>query len=253
MIRKTIEDKLTWPSQLKFCLFALKGMPAREIQGSLRMSWCSGGSYHHLSLLYDTCLNTSHTPVRLLDWMDNFEKRVSVVREAVRDKLDLVHVKNQELQKQKKLRDFYVGDRILLRVAGMPDKLAQSWEGPYKIVNKIGLVNYELDLGSHGKRKRRSVVHINNIKLWHDQDISIHRVVIAEDEVIDESKPKINLCPEICLLTHRLIFPVFWTRIVPVLQTNWGTLTLLPTLLTLRIKVLCLANPIGCVLSGNST
>ena len=29
--------------------------------------------------------------------------------------------------------------------------------------------------------------------MWHDQDISIHRVVIDEDEVIDESKPKIHL------------------------------------------------------------
>ena len=94
--------------------------------------------------------------------MENFEKRVSVVREAVRDKLDSVHAKNQELQKQKKLREFYDSDRVLLRVAGMPDKLAQSWEGPYKIVNKIRLVNYELDMGSHGERKRRSVVHINN-------------------------------------------------------------------------------------------
>ena len=113
--------------------------------------------------------------------MKQFEERVQVVRDCLRDKLEEVHKVNSEKQEGKRLRTFEVGDNVLLRKEGLSDKLSQAWKGPFKITNKVGPVNYELDIGSIGKRKHRKIVHINNIKEVDLQEVSIHRVVLADD------------------------------------------------------------------------
>ena len=73
MLRKTISNKLTWTKQLKYCLFALRGMPNRD----------SGYSPHEvvigthlpstLTFLYDSWLESSSTPVNLVKWMKQFD------------------------------------------------------------------------------------------------------------------------------------------------------------------------------------
>ena len=106
MIRKSIGDKLAWPEQVKYALFALHGMPARD----------SGFSQHEivfgrkfpspLSLLFDSWSDQQSSPVKLNVWLEDFDRRVEVVRDSLRDKLDLVWVKNEELQRKKLLRTF---------------------------------------------------------------------------------------------------------------------------------------------------
>ncbi len=108
----------------------------------------------------------------------------------MRDKLVEVKKKNIELEKRKKLRVFEKGDQVLLRAVGLPDKLAQAWEGPYTVKKRIGLANYKLDLGKSG-RKRYTVVHVNNIKKWHPDEVA--RVVLAQDDALDDGPPSLKL------------------------------------------------------------
>ena len=131
--------------------------------------------------------------MKLSAWLDKFDRRVEAVRDSVRDQLSVVQAQNKCLEQQKKLRTFSPGDKVLLRACGLPDKLAQAWEGPYVVKRRIGLVNYELDLGSRSKRLRASVVHVNNIKLWHEDVYSVNRVVLAQDADMDEEVPSITL------------------------------------------------------------
>ena len=67
---------------------------------------------------------------------------------------------------------------MLLRAVGLPDKLAQAWEDPYSVKRRIDMANYELDLGGRGRKTRATVVHVNNIKLWHPGEVSIQRVCL---------------------------------------------------------------------------
>ena len=69
------------------------------------------------------------------------------MRDSVRDKLEAVQLHNQDIQKKKLLRTFSVGDQVLLRACGLPDKLAHAWEGPFTVKRKIGVANYELNTG----------------------------------------------------------------------------------------------------------
>ena len=104
------------------------------------------------------------------------------MRDSLTDKLSVVRDKNEELQKKKLLRTFEVGDQVLLRSYGLPDKLAHAWEGPYIVKCRIGLANYELNTGGQGRKSRAAVVHVNNIKAWYENTLTINRVILAQDD-----------------------------------------------------------------------
>ena len=121
MIRKAIEDKLGWPEHAKYALFALRGMPARDTGCSPNEIIFGRKFPSPLSLLFDSWSDKQSSPVKLNVWLENFDRRVDVVRDSLRDKLSVVRDKNEELQKKKLLRTFEVGDQVLLRSCGLPD------------------------------------------------------------------------------------------------------------------------------------
>ncbi len=49
-----------------------------------------------------------------------------------------------------KLREFVVGSKVLYRIPGLSCKLADSWEGPYLVLERVGEVNYKI--GKEGAR-----------------------------------------------------------------------------------------------------
>ena len=193
MIRKAAEEKLAWPEQIKYALFALRSMPARDT-GFSPYEIVFGRKFPSpLSLLFESWSDSQAPPVKLCAWLEQFDKRVEVIRDSVRDKLSVVQQHNQELQSKKLLRTFCVGDQVLLRSCGLPDKLAHAWEGPFIVKRRIGLANYELNTGGRGNRSRATVVHINNIKAWHENCVTINRVILAQDEGCDDHHPALKL------------------------------------------------------------
>ena len=190
MLRKVSKNNLSWPEQIKYVLFALRGMPSRTT-GFSPYEVVFGRKFPSpLGLLFDDWVDKRSQPVKLTDWLDRFDKRVELVRDSLRDRLSAVQASNQLLEQQKRLRSFQTGDKVLLRTCGLPNKLAQTWEGPYVVKRKLGLVNYELDMGA---RRRASVVHINNLKAWHLDSYSVCKVVLAQDLDHEDEPPTIML------------------------------------------------------------
>ena len=193
MIRKAADEKLAWPEQIKYALFALRSMPARDT-GFSPYEIVFGRKFPSpLSLLFESWSDTQSPPVKLCAWLEQFDRRVEVIRDSVRDKLSVVQQHNAELQSKKLLRTFNVGDQVLLRSCGLPDKLAHAWEGPFLVKRRIGAANYELNTGGRGHRSRATVVHINNIKAWHENCVTINRVILAQDEGCDDHPPALKL------------------------------------------------------------
>ena len=74
-------------------------------------------------------------------------------------------------QTQKKYYDRYARDRsfeprdqVLLLLPTSPQKLEAAWQGPFRVLPKVGPVDYEIEL--EGRRKKRRVVHVNMLKKW---------------------------------------------------------------------------------------
>ena len=55
------------------------------------------------------------------------------------------------------------------------------------------MANYELNTGGRGRKSRATVVHVNNIKAWHQDAYTINRVVLAQDDDLEDSPPALKL------------------------------------------------------------
>ena len=100
-----------------------------EIQGFLRIKLCGRKFTSPLSLLFDSWSDQQSSPVKLNVWLEDFDRRVEVVRDSLRDKLDLVRVKNEEIQRKKLLRTFEVGDQVLLGLVAYQTSLHMLGRG----------------------------------------------------------------------------------------------------------------------------
>ena len=95
------------------------------------------------------------------------------MRERLAEMAQLVSehaAKNQE--KQKKYYDrgakscrFEVGDQVLVLLPTAANRLKLQWTGPYKIIKKVGAVDYEIEMP--GRRQKRKIYHVNLMKKWH--------------------------------------------------------------------------------------
>ena len=50
-------------------------------------------------------------------------------------------------------REFQSGEEVLVLLPTSASKLLARWQGPYKIVKKVGWVKYEVDMSDKKKRK----------------------------------------------------------------------------------------------------
>ncbi|XP_006812686.1 uncharacterized protein LOC100374860 [Saccoglossus kowalevskii] len=66
--------------------------------------------------------------------------------------------------KKTKPRKFEVGDQVLLLLPTSADKLRMQWQGPYKIKERVGQVDYRID--KNGKLK---LYHINMLKKYEER------------------------------------------------------------------------------------
>ena len=97
-----------------------------------------------------------------------------------------------EISKQgAKLKEFKVGEKVLYRIPGLSCKLADSWEGPYDVVERLGKVNYRICKG--GNKRHNKVVHVNCLRKY------VERGEIARlDVVVEEEETKRNILSGIC-------------------------------------------------------
>ncbi len=118
-------------------------------------------------------------------------ERVELLREAAA----LCTAKAKEdrarrYNKYSKLRSFAVGDKVLYRVPGLCDKLAESWEGPFEVVGKKGDVNYKIR--REGSRRGEKVIHINNLIRYLER-VKVSRLdVVLEEEGGEDIKQKLS-------------------------------------------------------------
>ena len=69
----------------------------------------------------------------------------------------------------------------MLLLPSSPRKLEAAWQGPFTVTRVVDKVNYELDLGSH-RRKRFRVFHINLLRQFHQPQLTAFMCPAAADE-----------------------------------------------------------------------
>ncbi|KAJ9539281.1 hypothetical protein OSB04_032014 [Centaurea solstitialis] len=165
-----------------------------------------GGSWDdHLPLVEFSYNNSYHASIQCapyealygrkcrspLNWLKVGESRLfrpDIVQETT-DKIKLDRQKNYADNRRKPL-EFQVGDRVLLKVSpwkglirfGKKGKLSPRFVGPFKIIERIGLVAYRLDLPSE-LSSIHDTFHVSNLK----KCLSEETVILPLGEIqIDE-------------------------------------------------------------------
>ncbi len=96
-----------------------------------------------LDALYHGFVESPVVNLNVTEWVEVLCDRLSLVRDAAMANVSKNKAKRMELaNRNKKLREFEVDDRVLYRVPGLASKLSDSWEGPYVIGERKGKVNY---------------------------------------------------------------------------------------------------------------
>ncbi len=185
VLGKSIDEGLDWVGQLCFVLFVLRQMPHAD-SGYSPFDMVYGFRVRTpLDALYHGLYEVEAERLNVCEWVTKMAERL----ESVRDSAALRMAKGKEsrlqyVNKGTKLREFKVGDLVLYRVPGMTCKLSDSWQGPYKVLRKMGVVNYRI--GRVENEKHSKVVHVNCIKEFKER-ASIRRLDIVVEEQREES------------------------------------------------------------------
>lgn len=195
MLRKSTLNKLEWPTQLKFCLYALRAAVNRATGFSPFEVIYGRNVRSPLDLVAEELNHPSKCPLKVELWIDQLHERLQIIREEVTKNATIFKEKTRRAnQPRTNMRKYEEGELVLLRVQGLPGKLEQAWDGPFEILEVRGMVNVVLGIpGGKGVRNRRTV-HINNVKPYNQSSAAIHRIVVAaeEDEELEKNVQRLS-------------------------------------------------------------
>ena len=84
-------------------------------------------------------------------------------------------------------RKLEVGQLVMCRIPGMSRKLQDAWEGPFRVIDVLGKVNYRVK--EVCGKEREKVIHINNAKGYLEREGEVCLLtIVAEDRELEESK-----------------------------------------------------------------
>ena len=114
---------------------------------------------------------------------------VLMMREKLAQMSELVQENMKKAQQKQKTwydrnsreREFHPADEVLVLLPTTTNKLLAQWQGPYRVLRRIGKVDYVIDM--HDRRKRHRTFHVNMLRKWHEPAVS---AFTAMEEVADE-------------------------------------------------------------------
>ena len=192
VLGRCIEDKVDWVGQIPLALYVLRQMPHAD-SGFSPFDLVFGFRVRTpLDALYHGIYETEGKERNVCEWVAGLMDRL----ERMRDCAALKMSKGKEgrlkyYNKGSKLREFEEGELVLYRIPGMSCKLADSWEGPYKVLKRMGEVNYKI--GKIGKELHAKVVHVNCLKKFKERE-EVNRL----DVVLEEESQERNVLRDDC-------------------------------------------------------
>ena len=182
MLRKTaVKEGLDWDKMLPYVLFAYREVPQTST------------GFSPFELLYG---HEVRGPLDVLkeSWQSSEKSEESVVSHilSIRNKLEKMKIladanlkEAQQKQKQwydknARQRSFEPDDMVLLLLPTSTSKLMAQWQGPYRVIKKVGRANYLIEMPH--RRKNRQVYHINLLKKWRTPSVSCFTAEEVEEE-----------------------------------------------------------------------
>ncbi len=120
----------------------------------------------------------------LVEHVRNMRERIDRVMPLVREHLVTAQRTQQRLyNRPAQAREFQQGDRVMVFVPTAASKFLAIWQGPYTIVEQVGLVTYRVR--QPGRRRVEQIYHINLLKKWMAQPEELAAFTQSQPLVVD--------------------------------------------------------------------
>ena len=182
MLRKMMsEEGRNWDRMLPFVLFAYREVPHTSTGYSPVELICGRDVRGPLEVLKEAWTGSTQEDSDILTYVTRVYQRIATAKELVEQNLKLAQ-KKQKKWYDKRARDLVLqeGEKVLLLLPNRSEKLLAKWRGPYKVLRKIGRVNYEVEIPKG--RKKSKTFHINMLKPWKESAEECYLNVVSDED-----------------------------------------------------------------------
>lgn len=170
MIRKFVaEDGKDWDRWLPYLMFSYREVPqastgfspfellyGRQVRGPLEV----------LRDAWDPASDPQ--PVPVLHYVLQMREKMEQLSQLVHQNMEKAQVRQKHsFDKQARARVFQPGQEVVLLLPTSDNKLLTRWQGPFKVLRKMGPTTYEIATPHH--RKKKQTFHVNLLKEWHSR------------------------------------------------------------------------------------
>ena len=165
MLRKTGTDGgKEWDKKIPYILFAHREVPQASTGFSPFELLYGRDVRGPLDILKEVWETTSRiTDENVISYVLSTRERLREMSELVQENLSSSQSRQKSwFDKGARLREFKPGDSVLVLLPTSSNRLLAQWQGPYQVVQRMGKVNYLIDM--QDRRKRKRVFHVNMLK-----------------------------------------------------------------------------------------
>ena len=196
MLKRAEIDLKYWDRYLKYLLFAYRDTP-HCVTGFTPFSLLFGRDVKGpLELLHNTWIDGDSEGAEVSEWLLSLKAKMVDMAEVVSDRERKAKADMKRFyDRSAKVKQFGVGEMVLVRKPGLQCKMGDSWEGPYQIEQQISPVTYKIQVPNNPHKSK--VLHCNMLRRWTTPSAKIHKVVaISEEESTCETPPGLQLVRE---------------------------------------------------------
>ena len=159
MLRKTAEEGKDWDVLLPYLLFAYREVPQASTGFAPFELLCGYRVRGPLDILKESWQTSSKSSESIISYILNMRNKLEGMQKLAGSNLQKAwHDRNA------KEREFAPNDLVLLLLPSTNNKLTACWQGTYKILKRIGKVDYLVEIPD--QKKSRKVFHVNLLKKW---------------------------------------------------------------------------------------
>ena len=182
MLRKfAYDDPGGWDTYLPYLLFAYREVPQSSTGFSPFELIYSHVVKGPIDILRDSFDGSGCQEQNMIQYVLEMREKLNNTVDVAQEHLSKEQCKQKKwYDKQSRILGFKPNEEVLVLLPTSASKLTASWQGPHKVIRKVGAVDYEIKCGG---RRGTKVVHVNMLRRY------VIRAMFCNIEVSEENFP----------------------------------------------------------------
>ena len=167
MLRKAASaEGKDWDKLIPYLLFAYREVP-QDSTGFSPFELLYGRAVRGpLDVIKDSWIASEKSDESIVSYILHIREKLAAMVDIMEVNLDRSQRQQKKwYDKSAREREFQIGDHVLVLLPTSANKLLAQWQGPYLVKEKVGKVNYCVEM--HDRRKKLRLFHVNMLKQWH--------------------------------------------------------------------------------------